>query len=163
MNEREMAAAHQSGADMIRFGVTATDQPVLILPDSGCKPTSKVRKPRDMFPARFAFAMKREMKVRDIKNKSSTTRVFKVANSEKGVLLYEVTLANTPSCTCTDFRKNRSKVVCKHIIFVVAVALDEPGLQDALKTRYLGTADLSRLLEKQVDASFIQVTKKRTW
>ena len=61
MNEREMAAAHQSGEDLIRFGVTATDQPVLILPDSGCKPTSKVRKPKDMFPARFAIAMKREM------------------------------------------------------------------------------------------------------
>ena len=161
MNEREEAAAHQSGADMLRFGVIPMDQPLLELSDGGCKPPSKVRKPKDMFPARFAVAMKKEMKIRDVKNKPST-KVFKVANSDKGVLPYEVTLANTPSCTCTDFRKNRSKVVCKHIIFVVVVALDEPGLTEALKTRYLGSDDLNRLMGKQVHGSFVQIKKKRT-
>ena len=163
VNERETDAAHQSGSDFVRFGALPRTQPALQLSDTegSCKPTTKVPKPRDMFRSRHGEASKRNMRIRDVKTNSST-RIFKVVNSERGVVTYNVIISNTPSCTCVDFLKNKSKVVCKHIIFVVVVALDEPSLSDNLKTRYLGSDDVNRLLAKTPEAEFMQQTKKRT-
>ena len=99
------------------------------------------------------------MRVREIK---SSMGVYKIINSERGVVPYEVKIANTPSCGCPDFSKNKSKVVCAHIIFVVAVLLDEPNLAETLKTRYLGSDDVNRLNTKAPSAELMQSKKKRT-
>ena len=148
VNEREEAAAHQSGSDLLRYGASVIDEPGLRLVDSGCKPSS--RKTKNLFPTRYAQAMKakKEMRIRGMKRTSSTTKTFNVANSERGTGSYVVTIATTPSCTCKDFRQNKSRVVCKHIIFVVLVVLDEPGLKDVLITRYMSLEDTTKLIAK---------------
>ena len=160
INSQEINGAHRAGSDIIQFGVSEEgQQPDLNLTSSGCKPPTK--QPKDLFKPRLTIAMKKEMKVRDYKA-SLATKTFKVANSERGKIGYEVTLASTPSCTCTDFQKNRSKVVCRHIMFLVLVALDEPGLQDTLKSRYLSQDDVNLLIRKPIHDEHVQIKKKRS-
>ena len=160
INSQEVNAAHQAGSDLIRFGISEEQQqPELNLTSSGCKPPAK--KPKDLFTPRFNVAMKKEMKIRHTKA-SASTKLFKVANSDRGKIAYEVILATTPSCTCTDFQKLRSKVLCKHILFVVLAALDEPGLQHALKSRYLTQDDVTRLITKPILDECVQIKKKRS-
>ena len=162
MNAREISAAHQSGSDIIEFGASNEhEDPVLDLTSSGCKPPNKETNVKVMFKTRFNNAHKKEMKIRESKS-SSATRTFKVANSDRGRKTYQVTLATAPSCDCPDFRKNKTKVVCSHILFVVLIALDEKGLEDALKTRYISQADITRITGKQIKDEYLQIKKKRS-
>ena len=163
VNERETNSAHQSGSDFVRFGAIPRSQPSLQLAQTEgvCKPPTKVVQPRNMFKKRLNDALKRKMRVREINTKS--TRVYRVANSERGVKTFAVKITNTPSCDCLDFRKNKSKVLCQHIIFVVVVLLEEPSLTETLRTRYLGSDDVNRLNAKTLVAEFMQQKKKRTW
>ena len=148
-HEREVHAARQSGADLLSHGVTIDDPAVEISPlttstEDGCQPPARKRKDiASMFKSRLDAATSCEMKIREIKVISSLRKTTEVANSRKGKTNYVVDVANSPSCTCMDFEKNKSKVLCKHIIFVIAVALDGMNFADTLKTRYFGDAELS--------------------
>ena len=62
----------------------------------------------------------------------------------------------------SELQKEQSEVVCAHIFFVVLVALEEEGLTDALKTRYISQADVTRIIGKQVKDEYIQIMKKRS-
>ena len=114
-----------------------------------------------MFKYRLDEATKGEMKIRSIKV-SASGKTYKVGNSSKGKINYTVNIKNTPSCTCVDFEKNKSKVLCRHIIFVVAVALGGIELLDMLRTRYLGEDDVKVLIEKTVPANYLQKKENKT-
>ena len=167
-NEREIEAANQSGADLVNFGVSEEEcisSQVLLEAtiDDGCQPPKKTKTTRkDPFKCRLDEASKGEMKIRSVSKVSALKKTFKVANSSKGKMNYTVDLTNTPSCTCIDFDKNKSKVLCKHIIFVVAVALDGMDLVNTLRTRYLGDDDIKVLISQPVPPHYLQKKEKKT-
>ena len=61
-----------------------------------------------------------------------------------------------------DYHKNKSKVLCQHIIFVVTVALGGMDLLETLRTRYIGDAALKALLRKQILAKYLQKNERKT-
>ena len=100
--------------------------------------------------------------IREVKAVSTLKKTITVANSSKGKNNYVVQITSTPSCTCSDYHKNKSKVLCQHIIFVVTVALGGMDLVETLRTRYIGDDALKALLRKQIPAKYLQKNKKKT-
>ena len=155
--EREIAAAYQTGPDVLKFGVKAIDE------ESGSKPKKRSSK-RDMFKARLLQSGKGLKVIScDLKSTSKTRKTYHVLNSERGIVKYEVVITNTPSCNCKDFRIYKEQVLCKHIIFVVVHALQANHLHDALRSRYLGDEDLKTLLANQIPEEFLMKKTKRSW
>ena len=125
----------------------------------GYKPP-KNSKPKDLFSSRFKNALKGEMRIRGTKKISVLNKSFKVANSDRGKITYTVTVTNTPKCTCTDFQKNKSKVVCSPFIFVLVAALNGTNLQNQLRNRYVGNDDVKALVVHPVATECLQPNTK---
>ena len=163
-DEREVEAANQLGADILNHGVETglNRTPLPMTTDYGCQPpTKKSKSAESLFSKYYNLAMNGKMKIRQVKTISNVKREFTVANSERGKKNFVVQLTNTPCCTCIDFDRNKAKVVCSHIIFVVMVALECPEIEAALKSRYLGDDDLQGLKIKIISPTFFQKTGKK--
>ena len=164
-DEREIEAAMQCGVDMLAYGVTlnngAEDSTNVMTTDDGCQPPTKKRRgTKDTLKYRFESASNSEMKIREVK--STLKKTITVVNSSKGKNNYVVQITSIPSCTCSVYHKNKSKVLCKHIIFVVTVALGGMDLVETLRTRYIGDDALKALLRKQIPAKYLQKNEKKT-
>ena len=157
--EREIAAANQTGQDILTYVVGGN---IFSEGETGSKPKSTRRCGRDMHKARLTQAGKGFMKIRDFKTESSTKKTFKVANSERGHASYDVVVTNTPSCTCTDFRRHKNQVLCKHILFVVVHVLQVNDIDGVLRSRYIGDGDLKAILARNIPNQFLQKKEKRS-
>ena len=57
-------------------------------------------------------------KVRKWKNINARIKEYTISSSLEYKKKYLLTIYNVPWCSCPDFKKRRSQVLCKHIIFV---------------------------------------------
>ena len=94
-----------------------------------------------------------EWKIKNIKRVSDLKRSYDVVTGRRA--FSTVTLCNTPSCNCRYFSKHKGNVCCKHIIFVVAVALKNDFLEAQLRKRCLGDEDVKVLLAETVATGFL--------
>ena len=101
-----------------------------------------------------AKALEDVMKLKKVTNLSTLKRQFEVKSSNSGRITYLVVICNTPSCTCPDFRKNGSKSLCKHILFVLIFVLR--CCDQNMYKQHIGDDDLKQILMiKDVDKRFM--------
>ena len=95
--------------------------------NDGCKPPKTVRKScdRNLLDTRISKALDTSslMKVRSYRLDNELKRAYKITSSQIGQQFYDVTICNTPSCTCPDYKKNGTRVFCKHILFALVCVL----------------------------------------
>ena len=120
---RIMQAAQKKGADLVDYGVskpTMANASNIVSSNSGCNPPKKKQSSGEILLAnRCASAKTSAMVIRKYKELQSLTRTYVVAASCMAHSNYDVQLSNTPSCTCRDFKKNGTRCLCKHIIFIL--------------------------------------------
>ena len=149
---RESESANRKGQDLLDHGVEGPTCKRRYLPGvdptGGCNPPKRgIQDAERMFVSRREAALRlaETMKVRRSESVSNLKRVYHVTSSASGKKLYKVTISNTPCCTCPDFEKHGSKVVCKHIIFIFIHVLNGHDYEKLLQDRYLATEDIRNL------------------
>ena len=103
-------------------------------------------------------------------NKSFITnaleRSYLVSNSLTSRTAFIVEIITVQLCTCYDFAKNGTRVLCKHILFIVLHVLNGKDLEPSLLICFIEENDLRRLFDasgKDVKYQFLckQPTGKR--
>ena len=159
--DREVDAAGIMGRDMAAYGFEDDSD------DEGnsIRPTKSSRKKTPSNVRMFATQSKKAekfskvMKIRDYEVNSSLRRTFKVSNSNKGRTVYNVSVSNVCTCSCSYVKKHRGLIYCHHIVFVVFYVLSARELKDSLINRYIGDEDLKRVFDKagpQISEDFMQ-------
>ena len=107
----------------------------------GCNPPLvPAARLEDMLKRRRDASKTESMIITTVSLNSALSKCFTVKN-QNGRKTYDVVICNTPSCTCPDFKKNGSKVHCKHILFVLITALGQEETNQTINERYIGDDD----------------------
>ena len=111
-----------------------------------------------MFKNRIDSASSAKFLIRSSTVESLLSSSFRVTNSSTSRATYDVKVTSVPSCSCSDYRKNVKRVLCKHILFICLTVLKGDGTADevcsALKGRYLDDEILKKLLTTTIDAKY---------
>ena len=102
------------------------------------------------------------MKIGKVTNVNEAHRLYEVASTENARHFYQVRICTQPSCSCPDFNKQGSRVLCKHIFFVLIFILEVEDISK-LDTNSFLHEDLTNMLKTTgVKAEFLKskVNKK---
>ena len=166
-DEREVDSAARKGQDFLDYGIDTElggqkRKLPTVDPLGGANPPKKSADSiMKMFLSRSESAanLSDTLKVRKVRKVSQVKEQYHVTSSTSGKKLYEVVITNTPSCTCPDFQKCGSKVLCKHILFIVQIVLSSDNLEQQLTSRHLSDEDLKTLFPNagdSVDSRYFQ-------
>ena len=158
--QRERDTAERAGQEVLDLGVENEKNDANIkkrgrMPNytgngnDGCKPPKTVRKScdRNLLDTRISKALDTSslMKVRSYRLDNELKRAYKITSSQIGRKFYDVTICNTPSCTCPDYKKNGTRVFCKHILFALVCVLGVKTSDSILDKRVLGDDDVKNI------------------
>ena len=82
-----------------------------------------------------------------------------MTNSNKGRTVYNVSVSNVCTYSCSYVKKHCGLIYCHHIVFVAVYVLSARELKDSLIHRCIGDKDLKRIFEKagpQISEDFMQ-------
>ena len=156
--QRERDTAERAGREVLDLGVAnekdGANKKRERIPNytgnDGCKPPKTVRKScdRNLLDTRISKALGTSslMKTRSYRLDNELQRTYKIASSQIGRKFYDVTICNTPSCTCPDYKKNGTRVFCKHILFALVCVLGVKTDDSILDKRVLSDDDVKSIL-----------------
>ena len=146
--QRIMQAAQKKGADLVDFGVSKpaiANVSNFVSSNSGCNPPKKKHSSGEILLTNRCASATSVMVIRKYKELQSLTRTYVVAASSTAHSNCDVQLSNTPSCTCRDFKKNGTRCLCKHIIFILMKVYMLGEDDTILSDRYFSDEDLKGL------------------
>lgn len=154
---REWDTAERAGQEVLDLGVeneknetSNKKKKMASYPgNDGCKPPKTSRKASDknLLGARISKAMNTSslMKVRSHKIDNELKRSYKIMSSKVSRKFYDVVICRTASCTCPDFKKNGTRVFCKHILFTLICVLGVRSNDSILNERVFGDEDIKNI------------------
>jgi hypothetical protein len=158
-NQREIDAARRRGEELVQFGVDSSEQTFSSPTVSSAKKTPLKTIVR-MFDDRRETVSRMDWKLKSVKKLSESSKAFNVLTAQRS--FSTVTLCQTPSCNCANFKKYNDKVLCKHILFVVLEVFGAEELIPQLRNRYIGVEDVTSLLSKKIPDQYMATATKQT-
>ena len=156
--ERRVDATKRKGADLLLHGVAMSNEIASNRPhsDSIAPPPPKKSKGREetMFQKRKADALiSNDFKIHTTVKETEFKRSYKLFTSSRSYVT--VSICNMSSCTCKDFEKNKDKVWCKHILFLLFEVFDCEDFQVEVKDRFLSDESLRVIFQNDIPQRYM--------
>ena len=108
-----------------------------------------------MFDTRYNAAMKSKdtWKISSSTKVNELKRSYKLVTSTRSYVTVDV--CNIASCSCCYYEKEKDRVWCKHILFVIMIALGGSDLETQLQEKFICEEDLKNLFVNNIHANFL--------
>ena len=125
--------------------------------DSGCEAMRKrVPQKGKLFTSRLenAWRSKHVFKIRTIESVNAEHCKFEVDSGNSACTFYQVCICTQPYCSCPDFKTYGMRSLCKHILFVLLLALEVADINILDKTEFQTHKVLNFLKKSNIDPAF---------